>query len=137
MIGNREVAGNNAFMGERETTQTEYETQIPGTAVCVPAKELKREFDQNSAVRVLLKFTQAMIAQISQNTACNRLHSAQQRYARWHLEVRDRIQSEELQRTQEFAGDMLGVRRVSVTNVARALEKSGLITRRRGLQRHH
>ncbi|MGZ7080302.1 MAG: Crp/Fnr family transcriptional regulator, partial [Thermoanaerobaculia bacterium] len=68
VIGNREVAGNNAFMGERETTQTEYETQIPGTAVCVPAKELKREFDQNSAVRVLLKFTQAMIAQISQNT---------------------------------------------------------------------
>jgi CRP-like cAMP-binding protein len=134
VIGNREVAGINAFMGGRETTQTEYETQIPGTAVRVPAAELKREFDQNSAVRVvLLKYTQAMIAQISQNTACNRLHSAQQRYARWLLEVRDRIQSEELQLTQEFAGDMLGVRRVSVTNVSRVLEKNGLIKQRRGL----
>jgi CRP-like cAMP-binding protein len=134
VIGNREVAGINAFMGGRETTQTEYETQIPGTAVRVPAAELKREFDQNSAVRiVLLKYTQAMIAQISQNTACNRLHSAQQRYARWLLELRDRIQSEELQLTQEFAGDMLGVRRVSVTNVSRILEKRGLIKQRRGL----
>lgn len=82
---------------------------------------------------VLLKYTQAMIAQISQNTACNRLHSAQQRYARWLLELRDRIQSEELQLTQEFAGDMLGVRRVSVTNVSRILEKRGLIKQRRGL----
>ncbi len=134
VIGNREVAGINAFMGGRETTQTEYEVQIPGTAVRMPAAELKREFDHNRDVRdVLLKYTQAMLAQISQNTACNRLHTAEQRYARWLLEVRDRIQSEQLQLTQEFAGDMLGVRRASVNKVSRTLEKRNLITQRRGL----
>ena len=133
VIGNREVVGINAFMGGRETTQTQYETRIPGEAVRIPAAELKREFDNNAGVReVLLKFTQAMIAQISQNTACNRLHSAEQRYARWLLEVRDRIQSDELQLTQEVAGDMLGVRRVSVNHIARGLEKGGLIRHRRG-----
>ena len=134
VIGNREVAGINAFMGGRETTQTEYEIQIPGTAIRMPAHELKDEFDRNHAVRdVLLKYTQAMLAQISQNTACNRLHSAEQRYARWLLEVRDRIQSDALQLTQEFAGDMLGVRRASVNLVSRQFEKRKLITRRRGL----
>ena len=134
VIGNREVAGINAFMGGRETTQTEYEIQIPGTAVRMPAGEMKDEFDRNRTVRdVLLKYTQAMLAQISQNTACNRLHSAEQRYARWLLEVRDRIQSDELQLTQEFAGDMLGVRRASVNQVSGQLEKRKLITRRRGL----
>lgn len=71
VIGNREVAGINAFMGGRETTQTEYEIQVPGTAIRMPAADLKVEFDQNRAVRdVLLKYTQAMLAQISQNTAC-------------------------------------------------------------------
>ena len=134
VIGNREVAGINAFMGGRETTQTEYEIQIPGTAIRMPAADLKEQFDRNSAVRrVLLNYTQAMLAQISQNTACNRLHSAEERYARWLLEVRDRIQSDALQLTQEFAGDMLGVRRASVNKVSRALEKRNLITQRRGL----
>jgi len=134
VIGNREVAGINAFMGGRETTQTEYEIQIPGTAIRMRAAELKREFDQNMAVRsLLLKYTQAMLAQISQNTACNRLHSAEQRYVRWLLEVRDRIQSDALQLSQELAGDMLGVRRASVNRVSRSLETRELITHRRGL----
>ena len=134
VIGNREAAGINAFMGGRETTQTEYEIQIPGTAVRMRAAELKHEFDQNLAVRnILLRYTQAMLAQISQNTACNRLHSAEQRYARWLLEVRDRIQSNELRLSQEVAGDMLGVRRASVNKVSRSLETRGLISHRRGL----
>ena len=134
VIGNREVAGINAFMGGRETTQTEYEIQIPGTAIRMPAAELKEQFDRNAAVRVVfLKYTQAMLAQISQNTACNRLHTAEERYARWLLEVRDRIQSDALQLTQEFAGDMLGVRRASVNKVSRSLEKRKLITQHRGL----
>ena len=134
VIGNREVAGINAFMGGRETTQTEYETQIAGTAIRLPAADLKNEFDNNRGVRdLLLKYTQAMLAQISQNAACNRLHTAEQRYARWLLEVRDRIQSEELQLTQEFAGDMLGLRRASVNQFSRIFEKRKFITRRRGL----
>jgi Mn-dependent DtxR family transcriptional regulator len=76
-----------------------------------------------------------MIAQLSQNAACNRLHNINQRYARWLLEVRDRIQTDDLRLTQEFVGEMLGVRRATVTETAIRLEEQGLISVRRGLAR--
>src|SRR5687768_14027412 len=98
--------------GPSRTTQTEYVTQIPGRALRIDAAPLRKEFDENGELRdVLLKYTQAIIAQISQNAACNRLHAVEQRYARWLLEARDRIQSEQIALTQEFVGEMLGVRR--------------------------
>ena len=70
MVGNREVVGVNAFMGGRETTQTEYIVQIAGSAFKVDAQPLLEEFDRNKDLRdVLLRYTQALIAQISQTTA--------------------------------------------------------------------
>jgi len=134
VAGNREMVGVNAFMGGHETTQTRYVIQIPGDAVKVPAQPLLEAFDTNKRVRdVLLRYTQALIAQISQNAACNRVHDVRQRYARWLLEVRDRIQSEELRLTQEFAAEMLGVRRSSVTDMSRYFEEEGLVRTERGL----
>jgi CRP-like cAMP-binding protein len=134
VAGNREMVGVNAFMGGSETTQTRYVVQIAGEAIKISSEPLLRAFDRNKAVRdVLLKYTQAMIAQISQNAACNRLHDVQQRYARWLLEVRDRIQSADLPLTREFAGQMLGVRRATVSDVSMVLEKQGLVTVRRGI----
>jgi CRP-like cAMP-binding protein len=136
VIGNREMVGVNAFMGGSETTQTRYVIQIPGDAIKVKSEPLLRAFDRNKAVRdVLLKYTQAMIAQISQNAACNRLHGVKQRYARWLLEVRDRINSEDLRLTREFASEMLAVRRATVSDVSLLLEKEGLVSVRRGLTR--
>jgi len=136
VVGSREVVGINAFMGGRETTQTEYVVQIPGGAIRVPADPLREEFDRNQDMRaVLLKYAQAMIAQISQNAACNALHSLEQRYARWLLEVRDRIQSDDLQLTHEFISEMLGVRRASVTDLAGEFEHRGMIRGTRGLTR--
>ena len=133
VAGNREVAGANAFMGGSETTQTEYVIQIEGKLLHVPARPLLRAFDENKAVRdVLLKFTQSLIAQISQNAACNRLHKVEQRYARWLLEVRDRIETDHLPLTQEFTGQMLGVRRATVTETALKLEGKGLVKLKRG-----
>src|ERR1700722_5112794 len=83
-LGSREVAGINAFMGGRETTQTEYIVQLPGDALKIPTQKLKREFDRNTEMRnVMLRYTQAFIAQLSQNVACNRLHAVDQRFARW------------------------------------------------------
>ena len=112
VVGNREVVGINAFMGGSETTQTTYIVQMPGDAVEIPSQLLLKAFDNNKNVRdVFLKFTQAHIAQISQNVACNRLHSLEQRYARWLLEVRERVHRDDLQLTQEFASEMLGVLR--------------------------
>jgi CRP-like cAMP-binding protein len=133
VVGNRDVVGVNAFMGGSETTQTQYVIQIDGDLLKVPAEPLLHAFDGNREVRyVLLKYTQAMIAQISQNAACNRLHRMQQRYARWLLEVRDRIQADDLPLTQEFTGEMLGVRRATVTHAALKLERKGVIKVKRG-----
>jgi CRP-like cAMP-binding protein len=134
VIGNREVVGINAFMGGRETTQTEYIAQIPGDAIRISAEPLRVEFDRNTEMRnVMLKYTQAYLAQISQNAACNRLHLTNQRFARWLLEARDRIESDELVLTQEFLGEMLGVRRASINQIAIDFEARNIIKTRRGL----
>jgi len=133
MIGNREVVGVNAFMGGRETTQTEYIVQIAGSAIKVDAQPLLEEFDRNKKLRdVLLRYTQALIAQLSQTTGCNSLHQLDQRLARWLLEVQDRVDSDNLKLTQEFISHMLGVRRAGVTQAAQKLQENGLIRYQRG-----
>ncbi len=133
IVGNREVVGVNAFMGGSETTQTEYVVQIAGSAMMMKAQILRDEFECNQELRhVLLCYTQALIAQISQTTACNRLHSLEQRLGRWLLEAYDRIESNEIILTQEFIADMLGVRRAGVTQAAQKLQERGFIKYQRG-----
>lgn len=134
VIGRREVLGINAIMGGKETTQTEYIVQIAGSAIKIDAPPLLEEFDRNKELRdVLLCFTQAMIAQISQTTACNSLHVLEQRLARWLLEAQDRVNSDEIRLTQEFLSHMLGVRRAGVTQTAQKFQENGLISYRRGI----
>jgi len=132
-IGSREVVGINAFMGGREITQTEYIVQLAGEAIKVDASPLKVEFDRNSEMRdVMLRYTQAFISQISQNVACNRLHDTTQRFARWLLEVRNRVQTDEFMLTHVFIAEMLGIRRASVTDAAIMLKKRNVIESKRG-----
>jgi CRP-like cAMP-binding protein len=136
VVGRREVVGINAFMGGRETTQTEYVIQVDGDAIRVPADPLLEEFNVNAALRrVLLRYTQAMFAQVTQNAACNGLHSMEQRLARWLLEVRDRIGTDELRLSHEFISEMLGVRRAGITELSHSFEERGLIAQTRGLTR--
>jgi CRP-like cAMP-binding protein len=133
ICGSREMVGLNAFMGGRETNQTEYVCQSPGAAIRIAADPFLDEFDNNKSVRaVMLRFTQAYIAQLSQNAACNRLHSLEQRMARWILECRDRLQKDDLSTTHEFIAEMLGVRRAGVSEAAHALHHAGLIHYGRG-----
>ncbi|WP_375515189.1 Crp/Fnr family transcriptional regulator [uncultured Nostoc sp.] len=128
VVGSREMVGINAFMGGRETTQTEYIVQVPGKAVKMKAYLLLDEFDTNKSLRdMMLKYTQAYIAQISQNVACNRIHTIEKRMARWLLESSDRLYSDELILSHEFLSHMLGVRRSGITETAHLLEKKGLI----------
>lgn len=128
VVGSREMVGVNAFMGGSETTQTEYIVQLPGSAIKMGADPLRNEFDRSKPLRdVMLRYTQAFIAQISQNVACNRLHTVEKRFARWLLEASDRIHSDELPLSQEFISDMLGVRRSGVTETARHAQDRGLI----------
>ena len=132
-IGSREVVGINAFMGGREITQTEYIVQLPGDAIRIGAAPLKTEFDRNTEMRdVMLRYTQAFMAQITQNVACNRLHENGQRFARWLLEVRDRVQADEFPLTHRFMAEMLGIRRAGVTDAAAKLNKRGITESRRG-----
>ncbi|MDB4916950.1 MAG: cyclic nucleotide-binding protein [Gemmatimonadetes bacterium] len=128
VVGCREVVGINAFMGGRETTQTEYIVQAAGQAIRVPARPLLQLFDRHKGVRdLLLMATQAMIAQVTQNAACNGLHDIEHRFARWLLEVHDRVGSDELRTTQEFISEMLGVRRAGITEVAQRYVNRGII----------
>jgi CRP-like cAMP-binding protein len=132
-IGRREVAGINALMGGQETTQTEYIVQLPGDALKIAAATVKVAFERNEEMRkLMLKYMQAFIAQISQNVACNRLHETDRRFARWLLEVRDRVQSGDFILTHEFISEMLGVRRASVTVAASHLKAKGIIEYNRG-----
>lgn len=136
VVGRREVVGINAFMGGQETTQTEYVIQVDGDAVRVAADPLLEEFNVNAALRrVLLRYVQAMFAQVTQNAACNGLHSMEQRLARWLLEVRDRIDTDELRLSHEFISEMLGVRRAGITELSHSFEERGLIAQTRGLTR--
>jgi len=132
-IGSREVVGINAFMGGREVTQTEYIVQLPGDAIKIGVGPMKSEFDRNTEMRdLMLRYTQAFIAQISQNVACNRLHLVSQRFARWLLEVRDRVQADEFPLTHQFIAEMLCIRRPGVTDAALKLRTKGIIEHKRG-----
>jgi CRP-like cAMP-binding protein len=132
-VGSREVAGINAFMGGSETTQTEYVGQLAGDALRIAAAPMKVEFDRNTEFRgVMLKYTQALLAQISQNVACNRLHQLDQRCARWLLEVRDRVGTDRFVLTQDFIAEMLGVSRVTVSQAMSELKQGRVIDYSRG-----
>ncbi|MBE9227972.1 Crp/Fnr family transcriptional regulator [Phormidium sp. LEGE 05292] len=133
MIGSREVFGINAFMGRRETTQTGCSSQVAGSAIKIDAQVVRQEFDRNGELRdLLLRSTQAFLAQVSQTAACNSLHVLEQRLARWLLNTQERINSNNLPLTQEFISVMLGVRRAGVTLAAQKLQERKVIQYRRG-----
>lgn len=133
IIGNREVLGINAFMGEKTITQTEYIVQISGTAIELPAAIARQIFQEDLEFRnVILQYTQAFLAQIAQNTACNRVHLLEQRLARCLLEVKARLSSNKLPFTQEFLSNILGVRRPGVTLALQKLHEKDCISSSRG-----
>jgi len=116
-----------------DTTPNRAVVQGAGKALKLPAKPLQEEFSRGSEFQhLLLRYTQALITQISQTAVCNRLHTVEQRLCRWLLMTRDRTQSDKLQMTHEFISNMLGVRREGVTNAAHGLQQSGLISYVRG-----
>jgi CRP-like cAMP-binding protein len=94
---------------------------------------LQEEFKRGGVLQhLLLRYTQALITQISQTAVCNRRHSLEQRLCRWLLLCHDRVESNELLMTQEFISNMLGARRESVTVAACHLQDAGLIHYSRG-----
>jgi CRP-like cAMP-binding protein len=103
------------------------------TCYRMPADTFRREMNRRGAFYELLtRYGHALVGFIMQSTACNAVHSVEQRLARWLLMAHDRMESEEFRLTQEFAAMMLGATRPTVTVVAGTLQKAGLITYRRG-----
>jgi CRP-like cAMP-binding protein len=132
LVGNEGVVGVALFMGG-ETTPNRAVIQGSGEALKLKAKALQYEFRRGGEFQhLLLRYTQALITQISQTAVCNRLHSVEQRLCRWLLMTRDRTQSDDLQMTHEFISHMLGVRREGVTIAAQRLQEMEMISYVRG-----
>jgi CRP-like cAMP-binding protein len=107
--------------------------QVEGTALRMPFKDLQKEFRESDEMReCVLQGVQSQGAILGQLAACNRLHEAEERLARWFLMVRDRIEANNFYLTQEFLAVMLGSRRTTVTAAAGALQRKGLIRYSRG-----
>jgi CRP-like cAMP-binding protein len=107
--------------------------QMEGTALRMPFKDLQREFLESPELRAaVLQCVQSQGFILGQLAACNRLHEAEERLARWLLMVRDRVDSETYFLTQEFLAHMLGARRTTVTAAAGELQRNGLIKYSRG-----
>jgi CRP-like cAMP-binding protein len=131
-VGFEGVVGISLFMGG-DTTPSSATVQIAGNGYTLEPTILKREFARSGAVqRVLLGYTQMLIAQMTQTAACNRHHSVEQQICRWLLMTLDRVTSREIVVTQEMMAAVLGVRRESVTEAAGDLQRAGVISYRRG-----
>jgi len=132
IVGNEGILGISLFMGG-ETTPSRAVVQSAGHAFRLKAELLKDEFGRFGAtMHLLLRYTQALITQMSQTAVCNRHHSVDQQLCRWLLLSLDRLSSNELSMTQELIANMLGVRREGVTEAAGALQAAGLIRYKRG-----
>jgi CRP-like cAMP-binding protein len=132
IVGNEGIVGISLFMGG-ETTPSRALVQSAGHAYRVAGQHLKDEFFRAGPLqRLLLRYTQALITQMSQTAVCNRHHSVDQQLCRWLLMSLDRLASNELTMTQELIANMLGVRREGVTESAGKLQKLGLIHYNRG-----
>jgi CRP-like cAMP-binding protein len=132
VVGHEGIAGISAFMGGASTTSRAV-VQSAGSAYRMPASELRREFDTDAVLRMLmLAYTQSLISQMAQTAMCNRYHTIDQQLCRWLLLSLDRLPSNQLKMTQELIADMLGVRREGVTEAACKLQKRGVIRYQRG-----
>jgi len=131
-VGNEGVVGVSLFMGG-DTTSSSAVVQTAGHAYRMESRKLLDEFNRAGLFqRLLLRYTQALMTQISQTTACNRHHSVEQQLCRWLLLTLDRLPSNELVMTQELIANMLGVRREGITEAAGKLQHAGVIRYRRG-----
>jgi CRP-like cAMP-binding protein len=132
VVGNEGLVGISLFMGG-ESTPSRAVVQSAGLGLRMKAAILKKEFERSGPVlRLLLRYTQALITQMAQTAVCNRHHSLDQQLCRWLLLSLDRLQGHELIMTQELIANMLGVRREGVTEGALKLQKAGLIRYTRG-----
>lgn len=131
-VGNEGVVGISLFMGGMTTT-SRATVQTAGYGYRLRGRLITEEFNRAGAMmRLMLRYTQSLITQMSQTAVCNRHHSVEQQLCRWLLATLDRLPSNELTMTQELIAGMLGVRREGITEAAGHLQQAGFIRYRRG-----
>src|SRR5260370_680319 len=132
MIGREGIVGVAALLGGEDAAQRVI-VQVPGTTLKMPAAKCRAAFEQSAAFRAaVLHYTQSFLDLSAQTAACNRLHSIEQRGARWLLMARDRIDGDVMPMTHECLATMLGVRRAGVTETVGDVHRAGLIPNHRG-----
>lgn len=132
VVGNEGMVGMAAFL-DGSSPCSQAIVQSAGTAYRLPGRLLKDELDQQGELlRLMLRYTQSLLTQISQTVVCNRHHSVEKRVCRRLLLALDRLPGDEMTLTQEMLASMLGVRREGVTAAAGRLRRLGVIQYRRG-----
>jgi CRP-like cAMP-binding protein len=132
LVGNDGMSGIAALMGQKTSSERAI-VQIPDGGVRAKVAVIKEEFKRGLELQnSLLRYAHALLRQVSQTAACNATHTAEERLSRWMLMCQDRVQSDELNLTQEFIAEMLGTRRATVNVAAITLQSAGLIRYNRG-----
>jgi hypothetical protein len=126
-VGCEGMLGLPLFHGTDRTSLQAF-CQIPGEAFRMDAERFKSELAQNGTLTTMLhRYSQALLTMIAQSSACNRVHTMEQRLARWLLHSHDRVGRDTFPLTHQFLSQMLGVRRATVTEAAGRLQKASLI----------
>jgi CRP-like cAMP-binding protein len=134
-IGKEGMVGLPVFLGAVSSPLQAF-AQVPGYALQMSTADFKREVMNGFGLRqVLERYTQALFTQLSQSVACNRLHSIEQRCARWLLYTADRVKGSRFMLTQEFLAQMLGVRRAGVNGFLQDFQRKGMIEYKQGQMR--
>lgn len=132
VIGNEGLAGISAALGS-DTSHVRALIQAQGEFLRMKVQDFRLELKRSEALAALVqRYSQGLMIQISQSVMCNRLHSMEERICRWLLMAHDRAGTDDIELTQHFIAEMLGIRRPSVTVAAGMLQKAGFIDYSRG-----
>jgi Crp-like helix-turn-helix protein len=133
-VGNEGMVGIPVFLSAGPTVEAF--VQIPGDALRMDSRQLMLHAKEDAAVDSLLSaYTALFIRFMSQSSACNRVHNLRERCARWLLMADNRSEGDTFPLTQQFLGEMMGVRRASVTDTMNELKRRELLTYKRGIIR--
>lgn len=132
VVGREGIVGTSVLMGAGSTSSQAI-VQSAGVVYRLSATDLKREFENDAHMRMLmLRYTQSLITQMAQTAVCNRHHTIEQRLCRWLLLCLDRLPTNELTMTRGLIASMLGMPREVVAQAAGRLQQLGIIRYRRG-----
>ena len=131
-VGREGLVGLPVFLADGQTPSTAF-CQVRGRSSRIGAAAFRAAaLASPRMTALLLRYTQAVLTQVGQSAACNRIHSIEQRCARWLLTIHDGVDGDAFDLTQEFLGEMLGVRRPRVSVAAGLLQRAGVIRYSRG-----